>query len=109
MQWTPGTRLKSVVCDTEIVIVRGPAEATAVVLCGGRPMVAHGDEVDRNQPILDGHDGGTVLGKRYGIDGDPVEVLVTKAGAGALSLSGAAGLGGVLMTTKDAKPLPSSD
>lgn len=109
MQWTPGTRLKSVVCDTEIVIVRGPAEATAVVLCGGRPMVAHSDEVERNQSILDGHDGGTVLGKRYGVDGDPIEVLVTKPGAGALGLSGASSPDGVLMSTKDAKPLPSSD
>ena len=108
MQWTPGTRLKSVVCDTEIVIVRPPADASAVVSCGGRPMVAHNEDVDRNQPILDGHDGGTILGKRYGVEGDPIEVLVTKAGVGALSLA-SEGQPGVLMSTKDAKPLPSSD
>jgi hypothetical protein len=103
VQWTPGTRLKSVVCETEIVIVRPPAAATAVIACGGRPMVAHGDDVARNQSILDGHGGGSILGKRYGREGDPVEVLVTKAGTGSLSLDGE------LMSTKDPKPLPSSD
>lgn len=103
VQWTPGTRLKSVACDTEIVIVRPPTDASAVMSCGGRPMVAHSDDVDRDQPIVAGHDGATILGKRYGIEGDAVEVLVTKAGAGALSIDG------VLMTTKDPKPLPSSD
>jgi hypothetical protein len=103
VQLTPGSRLKSVVCDTEIVIVRPPVSATAVVACGGRPMVAHNEDVPRTEPIEAGHDGGTVLGKRYGRDDDPVEVLVTRAGAGALSIDG------VLLSTKDAKPLPSSD
>jgi hypothetical protein len=103
VRWTAGTRLKSVACDTEIVIVRPPAAASAVVSCGGWPMVAHSDDVDRNQSIVEGHDGAAILGKRYGIEGDAVEVLVTKGGAGALSIDG------VLMTTKDPKPLPSSD
>jgi hypothetical protein len=103
VQWTPGSRLKSVVCDTEVVVVRPPTGATAVISCGGRPMVAHGADVDRRQPTVEGHEGPTVLGKRYGVEGDQVEVLVTKVGAGALGLNEA------LMTTKDPKPLPSSD
>lgn len=103
MQLTPGSRLKSVVSETEIVVVRPPSSESAVIACGGRPMVAHGEDVDRTQPIADGDAGGTLLGKRYGLDDDPIEVLVTKAGAGSLSLDG------VLLSTKDAKPLPSSD
>jgi hypothetical protein len=103
VQWTPGARLKSVVCDTEVVVVRPPAEPNAVLSCGGQPMVPHAEQVDRRGTIAEGHEGGTMLGKRYGHDDDPIEVLVTKAGAGALSLDG------VLLTVKQAKPLPSSD
>jgi hypothetical protein len=42
------------------------------------------------------------MGKRYVDDGD-AEVLVTKAGAGSLSV------GATPLTLKEAKPLPASD
>lgn len=44
---------------------------------------------------------GSTMGKRY-VDGD-AEVLVTKAGAGSLSV------GATPLTLKEAKPLPASD
>jgi hypothetical protein len=50
-----------------------------------------------------GHDGGTLLGKRYADEDAGLEVLCTKAGKGSLSLSGAP------LLVKQAKPLPSSD
>jgi hypothetical protein len=46
--------------------------------------------------------GGNVMGKRY-VDESGAEVLVTRAGAGTLSV------GDVALTLKEAKPLPASD
>ena len=66
-------------------------------------MVPRGEQPDGPASIQEGHDGGTTLGKRYGLADDPIEVLVTKAGQGALSMSGR------LLETKDPKPLPSSE
>lgn len=100
---TPGARLKSLVCTTEVVIVRLPGQYAAELSCGGVPMVAHDDPQEATGPIKNGYDLGTVLGKRYGLGDDPLEVLVIKAGAGALSL------GDDLLDVKGAKPLPSSD
>ncbi|MDT5067852.1 MAG: hypothetical protein QOK02_4007, partial [Mycobacterium sp.] len=45
---------------------------------------------------------GTKMGKRYVDEGD-AEVLVTKAGAGSLSV------GATALVIKEAKPLPASD
>jgi hypothetical protein len=66
-------------------------------------MVPRGEQPAGPAPIREGHASGTLLGKRYGLTDDPIEVLVTKAGQGALSVSGR------LLETKDPKPLPSSD
>lgn len=103
MELTPGMRLRSAVCDTEVVVVRPPSDSGAGLACGGVPMLRHGSQPNESTAIAAGQDGGTVLGKRYGLDDDPIEVLVTKAGQGSLSMSGRA------LVTKDAKPLPSSD
>lgn len=94
----PGTKLKSAVCDTEVMVIRA---GDAVAECGGAPMV---EEKSGNQGDPDpAFAGGTLLGKRY-VDADnTVELLCVKAGAGSLSING------VALTTKDAKPLPSSD
>jgi hypothetical protein len=45
---------------------------------------------------------GTAMGKRY-VDESGAEVLVTKAGAGSLSI------GNTPLVLKEAKPLPASD
>lgn len=103
MQLTPGARFRSAVCDTEIVIVRPPGDGAAILSCGGVPMLPRGEQPGGLEAIQDGHAAGTILGKRYGLSDDPVEVLVTKSGKGSLSLSGR------MLQTMDPKPLPSSD
>ena len=38
---TPGTRLKSTVCTTEIMVITAPAEGIDI-MCGGEPMNSDG-------------------------------------------------------------------
>lgn len=94
----PGARLKSAVCDTEVVVVRVPAQ-DVVLECGGSLM---GDEGTGDGPVAD-HAGGTALGKRYVHEPSGLEVLCVKAGLGSLSVAGTP------MTMKQSKKLPSSD
>ena len=94
----PGTKLKSAVCDTEVMVIRG---RDLSLQCGGAPMVA-----ERTEPrgTLDpAFAKGTQIGKRYVDAAATLEVLCVKAGQGSLSLNGSA------LLLKDAKPLPSSD
>jgi hypothetical protein len=97
----PGTRLRSQVCSTEVIVVRPPAQAVDLC-CGGAPMVPVGDPAVA-RPLDAAHGGGTLLGKRYTDDASGIELLCTKAGDGSLSL------GSTPILVKDAKPLPSSD
>ncbi len=106
MELRPGSRLKSVVCETQVIVVRAPSEPQDIVLCcGGQPMVALDTETEAGAPDGLGLDpeqaDGTLLGKRY--VHEDLEVLCTKAGKGSLSV------GGVRLPLKEAKPLPASD
>ncbi|PQM27745.1 hypothetical protein CVO77_04040 [Sphingopyxis lindanitolerans] len=94
----PGTRLKSLVCTGEFVVVRyGRGE----VGCGGAPM---GEGADAGSAEPDAAlAGGTVTGKRYVDVAGTVELLCVKAGKGTPTLDGAA------LIVKEAKPLPASD
>lgn len=96
----PGLRLRSTVCDTEVVVVRAPGEGVDV-RCGGSPMTA--ERQDASGFPAAPHDGGTLVGKRYTTSDDTLELLCTRPGAGSLSL------GDEPMVEKGAKPLPSSD
>lgn len=98
----PGTRLRSAVCDTEVVVVRPAADAVDL-RCGGHPMVAIDAEPDGSLTLDASHGDGTAVGKRYADPDSGIELLCTKAGAGSLSL------GDEVLHLKDAKPLPSSD
>ena len=94
----PGSKLKSAVCDTEVMVIRG---SDLVVDCGGKPMA---DDKPATLAELDpAFADGTKIGKRYVDAAGTVELLCVKAGKGSLSI------GGVALQTKDAKPLPSSD
>jgi hypothetical protein len=95
----PGARLKSTVCDTEVMVIRG-TEAV-VVECGGSPMVEQAP-VQRGtiNPALAQ---GTRIGKRYVDTDNKIELLCVKPGQGSLTV------GGLALQIKDAKPLPSSD
>jgi hypothetical protein len=94
----PGTRLKSAVCDTEVMVIRG-TEGT--VECGGAPM-AEDKPQSSGEPAAE-FAGGTQMGKRYVDEAGTIELLCVKPGKGSLSVDGTA------LRTKDAKTLPSSD
>lgn len=94
----PGSRLKSAVCDTEVMVIKG---SDITVECGGAPMVEEKPaELGTPDPAFTG---GTLMGKRYIDEAGSVELLCVKPGKGTLAI------GGVALQTKDAKPLPSSD
>ncbi|BBZ21832.1 hypothetical protein [Mycolicibacter hiberniae] len=96
-----GTRLKSQVCDTQVIVVK-TADSLEDLRAGGAPMVPL-DEAASDSAVLDPEfSAGSVMGKRY-VDEAGAELLVTKAGAGTLSI------GSVPLTIKEAKPLPASD
>lgn len=94
----PGTKLKSAVCDTEVMVIKG---SDLTVLCGGAPMAAEksADQQEIDASLADG----TLIGKRYVNSDGTVELLCVKAGKGSLSIDGE------VLQIKDAKPLPSSD
>ena len=95
----PGTKLKSAVCDTEVMVIK--AGRPASLACGGAPMV---DERPAERGAIDpAFAEGTKTGKRYQDAEGALELLCVKAGKGSLSADG------VALQTKDAKPLPASD
>ncbi len=96
-----GQRLQSTACDTQVIVVRAPVTELDL-RCGGAPMAPIGGEVTRSE-LDPGHAGGTLMGKRYGLDESGLEILCTKPGAGSLSI------GADALPEKGAKALPSSD
>ncbi|WP_293900098.1 hypothetical protein [Phenylobacterium sp.] len=102
MELKPGSRWRSAVCSTEVVIVRPPS-APVSLECGGQPLIAFAAErVEGAAPATE-HAAGTAAGKRYFDADSGLEVLASKAGDGSLSV------GGKALARKDAKALPSSD
>lgn len=92
-----GTKLKSAVCNTEVMVIKGKDQ---IVECGGQPMEeAPATKGTVNPKFAEG----TKIGKRYVNADNSIELLCVKAGEGSLSIDG------VILQTKDAKPLPSSD
>ena len=94
----PGTKLKSAVCDTEVMVIKGSG---MVVECGGKPMADTKPEAPSDMDAAFAE--GTKVGKRYVNADGTVELLCVKAGKGSLSINGNA------LHIKDSKPLPSSD
>jgi len=99
---TPGLRLQSAVCTTQVMVVAAP-EADVEVTCGGAPLIALGASPPSGVTIAEGAAGGSQLGKRYVDPAGELELLCTKPGKGSL------GARGELLAVKGAKPLPSSD
>ena len=102
MDLKPGSRWKSAVCDTEVVVVRSTS-APATLECGGQPMIAHGAAKPAGATPDPAHAAGTQPGKRFADEASGLEVLCTKGGAGSLSIDGRA------IAAKEAKKLPASD
>jgi hypothetical protein len=96
-----GTRLQSQVCDTQVIVVR-TADSLDDLRAGGIPMVPIDSQKASDVTLDPGFSDGNAMGKRY-VDETGAEVLVTKAGAGTLSI------GTTALTLKEAKPLPASD
>jgi hypothetical protein len=96
-----GTRLQSQVCDTQVIVVRS-ADSLDDLRAGGVPMVPLDAEKSADAAMDPDFSDGNVMGKRY-VDENGAEVLVTKAGAGTLSV------GATALNLKEAKPLPASD
>ena len=95
-----GTRLRSVTCAAQVIVVRAPV-VEVDLRCGGTTMTTEADS-NEAQPIDTAFATGSQLGKRY-TDGGDLEVLVTKAGDGTLSV------GADPLSVQDPKRLPSSD
>ena len=101
-QLKAGTRLKSVVCTTEVMLIAVP-EGGAALTCGGAPLVPVGEEPPAGVSLSPDSSKGTQIGKRYTNEAGTIELLCTKPGDGSLAADGAA------LLIKAAKPLPSSD
>ena len=96
-----GARLKSNVCDTEVMVI-SCADTSVTVSCGGAEMLDA--TATRSGGAVDAaHGDGTLLGKRYVNAAGKIELLCVKAGKGSLAVNGEK------LVLKDAKPLPSSD
>jgi len=101
-QLKPGTRIKSAVCATELMVIQAP-DGDVDVRCGGAPMLGISDEKPADAAIDPGAKGGTQIGKRYVDAAGTLELLCTKPGEGSLAL------GETPLQLKEAKPLPASD
>jgi hypothetical protein len=102
MDLKPGSRWRSSVCDTEVVVVK-PPKGEARLECGGHPMVPMAQAKPEGLSLSPDHAQGSQVGKRYIDEESGAELLCSKAGAGSLALNGRP------VAIKDAKKLPSSD
>src|SRR4051812_8590033 len=102
MQLRPGQKLRSAVCDAQVVVVRSPS-VPVDLRCGGAPLVEEGQEPPMAAELDPTLGDGPLLGKRYADEAIGVEVLCSRPGTGALTADG------TLLPVKGAKPLPSSD
>ncbi len=97
-----GTRLRSAVCSTEVVLIAVP-EKDLELSCGGARMIGISEEPPAGLSISADASGPTAIGKCYIDAAGDLEVLCTKPGEGSLAADGAA------LTLRTAKALPSSD
>ncbi len=97
----PGSRLRSQVDTTEVIVIRAPADDVDLRI-GGHPVI---DLAATPDPGLAPEDGAepALVGKRYTRAEGDLEILVTKAGEAGLSA------GGVPLQPKESKPLPATD
>tara|TARA_X000001036_G_C20686262_1_gene807721 strand:- start:3823 stop:4131 length:309 start_codon:yes stop_codon:yes gene_type:complete len=97
-----GSRLKSAVCNTEVIAVKAPG-TDMDIRCGGVPMIDPSETAVAGQTPDAAAADGTQMGKRYVDEDETVELLCTKPGDGSL------GIGNALLAIKESKPLPASD
>lgn len=97
-----GSRLRSQVDITEVIVARAPAEDLDLRI-GGHPAIDISAE-PRTGLVID-QDGvePALVGKRYTRPEGDLELLVTKAGGAGLAI------GVTPLSIKESKPLPASD
>jgi hypothetical protein len=95
-----GARLKSAVCDGEVMVVKAPGGEIELT-CGGVPMLDAAPA--SRQPVDPNHAIGIRIGKRYISEDGELEVLCVKAGEGGLAANGQ------LLLQKDTRQLPKTD
>jgi hypothetical protein len=99
----PGSRLRSPVSETEVVVVSAP-DPDIELTCCGVSMTDRDDGATAGAPETPAVAGEQILiGKRYSDETVGIELLCTKGGDGPLACNGSP------MVIKTAKPLPSSD
>jgi len=98
-----GARLKSAVCDGEVMVVSAP-DADITLTCGGAGMVDSATNAGERAAAIDpDHAVGIRIGKRYISEDGGLELLCVKSGDGGLAADG------VLLLQKDTKQLPKTD
>ena len=102
MKLKAGTRVKSAVCTTEVMVIQTP-DADVDLRCGGAPMLGLGEAPAAGGSVAASAAGGTQIGKRYVNPEGNLELLCIKPGKGSLTV------GGAPLALKEAKPLPASD
>jgi hypothetical protein len=98
----PGLRLRSAVCEAQIIVVR-TLGAQRALSCGGAAMLLKEETAPAGVKLDPALSGGTLVGKRYVDDTEQFEFLCTKSGQGSLVLDGKP------LQAKLPKSLPSSD
>ena len=101
MELKAGTRIRSSVCATELMVIQCP-DGDLDLRCGGAPVIALGED-PAGGAVDPAHKDGTQIGKRYVNEAGDLELLCTKPGEGSLAVAD------VQLALKEAKPLPSSD
>lgn len=96
-----GARLKSTVCNGEVMVVAAP-DGEIEISCGGQPM-ADPASAEKTGDVHADHAVGIAIGKRYVNEAGDLELLCVKAGDGGLAV------GSELLLQKDTKKLPKTD
>jgi hypothetical protein len=102
IQLKPGNRLFGAACTSEFIVIKAPGSPVDLRI-GGHPALTDAKARQDGLEVLTPADAASAMGKRYVDSSDSLELLCTKAGAGALAV------GDELCVMKDAKPLPASD
>jgi hypothetical protein len=97
-----GSRLKSAVCSSELMLIVAP-DGDVALTCGGALVIELGGDAAADATLDPDQKQGTLMGKRYTNEAGDIEILCTKPGEGGLAVDG------VALVVKGAKPLPSSD
>jgi hypothetical protein len=87
MDLRPGSRWRSAVCDTEVVVVRAPAAPATLDIGGAGALPGEAGRPSGAQPHAE-LSGGTLLGKRYVDEVTGLEVLCTRPGTGSITVDG---------------------